>query len=107
MAPTAKLGNLSTPKSSVTASAGSVMMTPVMTPLNAVWTMYTSGVRGRPGLVRYIAQIQAVQVLHAEHFARRRHRAHAPAREHDAGVGDLERLDRVLLDHQHAHAQGV
>src|SRR2546428_881325 len=90
IAPTAKFGNLSTPKSSVTASAGSVMMTPVMMPLKNVCT-----------------EIEAVQVLHSEHRVGRPAAAHAPSGEHDAGVRDAQRLARVLLHHEDAHAPGV
>src|SRR5690349_17962572 len=74
IAPTAKFGNLSTPKSSVTARAGSVMMTPVITPLKSVCT-----------------EIELVQVLHAEHRIGGTAAPHAAAGEHDAGVGDAQR----------------
>src|SRR5437868_3866968 len=90
IAPTAKFGNLSTPKSSVTASAGSVMMTPVMMPLKNVCT-----------------EIEAVQVFHSEHRVRRPAAAHAPSGEHDAGIRDAQRLARVLLHHEDAHAHGI
>src|SRR5205823_751268 len=90
IAPTAKFGNLSTPKRSVTASAGSVMMTPVMTPLKSVCT-----------------EVEGVQVLHAENGVGGAAAPHAAAGEDNAGVGDAQRLARVLLDHEDRDAQGV
>ena len=51
------------------------MMTPVTRPLNAVCS-----IRAPPRLAARIAQVQALQVLHAEHLARGGGKAHASAR---------------------------
>ncbi len=102
IAPTAKFGNFSTPNNSVIASAGSVTMMPVTKPLNAVCS-----IRNATASSLRVAQIQAVQVLHIEHFVRRRRQAHAAVGHHDAGIGNAQRFDRVLLDHEYRHAARV